>query len=401
MSVQQKQYVYIKTIISYIGGLLLLFMIVLATSNFVQKDNNSKLSTINRVVNDSSIPPTDFSGISVYANISSVDIRGFLYRLHMDFRPKGAFADISDVLIPQLNGKILCTVDSRTLSFPDNEIMATKDIDTTIQTGNPNDYPFDTYESNFFFQCQQATDKVKLPLSISVVNSLEEWWIDMKLTDLSGNNFSIVGLKVVLSRAPTQKFFSLSIISLMWVISLGIFFLAISHFIFNKRVEAPTLGVVTSMLFALPAVRNMQPGAPPIGCTTDVIGFFWNVGLIAVASVLLLWRYSFQDTNSNSNPKPPPTKISAPDDIHIEIDYPQPVLEEKKEFIERDTFSNTPNGKPMIKKSVSMFSPTNRGSFRLPNFLNRTEENDPYNTENVLLIDKSENEKDKKQSESL
>ncbi|KAJ2991013.1 hypothetical protein HDV02_004013 [Globomyces sp. JEL0801] len=349
MSVQQKQYVYIKTVISYIGGLLLLFMIVLATSNFVQKDNNSKLSTINRVVNDSSIPPTDFSGISVYANISSVDIRGFLYRLHMDFRPKGAFADISDVLIPQLNGKILCTVDSRTLSFPDNEIMATKDIDTTIQTGNPNDYPFDTYESNLFFQCQQATDKVKLPLSISVVNSLEEWWIDMKLTDLSGNNFSIVGLKVVLSRAPTQKFFSLSIISLMW-------------------------GVVTSMLFALPAVRNMQPGA-----------------------VLLLWRYSFQDTNSNSNPKPPPTKISAPDDIHIEIDYPQPVLEEKKKFIERDTFSNTPNGKPMIKKSVSMFSPTNRGSFRLPNFLNRTEENDPYNTENVLLIDKSENEKDKKQ----
>jgi hypothetical protein len=50
------------------------------------------------------------------------------------------------------------------------------------------------------------------------------------------------------------------------------------------------------MLFALPAVRNTQPGSPPIGITMDVVGFFWNLGLVTVAALVLLYRYSFQDS---------------------------------------------------------------------------------------------------------
>jgi hypothetical protein len=49
------------------------------------------------------------------------------------------------------------------------------------------------------------------------------------------------------------------------------------------------------MLFALPAVRDTLPGTPTIGCTSDLVGFFWNMGLIATSAILLLWRFSFQD----------------------------------------------------------------------------------------------------------
>jgi hypothetical protein len=45
------------------------------------------------------------------------------------------------------------------------------------------------------------------------------------------------------------------------------------------------------MLFALPAVRNVQPGNPPIGCTADFIAFFWGLGLITAASLILILNY--------------------------------------------------------------------------------------------------------------
>ncbi|KAI8926398.1 hypothetical protein BC831DRAFT_229063 [Entophlyctis helioformis] len=43
------------------------------------------------------------------------------------------------------------------------------------------------------------------------------------------------------------------------------------------------MAVATALLFALPALRNSQPGAPPIGCTADVAGFFWNMLITGLA----------------------------------------------------------------------------------------------------------------------
>ncbi len=81
--------------------------------------------------------------------------------------------------------------------------------------------------------------------------------------------------------------------------------MSLSHVLYVRKVESPTIvtkysltsqGVATTMLFALPAVRNLQPGAPPIGCVSDVAGFFFNMGIVALASVILIWRYTIQDS---------------------------------------------------------------------------------------------------------
>jgi hypothetical protein len=48
------------------------------------------------------------------------------------------------------------------------------------------------------------------------------------------------------------------------------------------------------MLFALPAIRNIMPGSPPIGCTADVVGFFWNIAIISTAAIMLLSKAIIQ-----------------------------------------------------------------------------------------------------------
>ena len=55
----------------------------------------------------------------------------------------------------------------------------------------------------------------------------------------------------------------------MWCLSGGLFIAAMSVFFRGKKVELPLVAISTAMLFALPNVRNSQPGIPAVAGTTS------------------------------------------------------------------------------------------------------------------------------------
>jgi hypothetical protein len=55
----------------------------------------------------------------------------------------------------------------------------------------------------------------------------------------------------------------------MWALSLSIFIAAMSVWFREKTVELGVIAISTGLLFALPNVRNSQPGIPPIAGTTS------------------------------------------------------------------------------------------------------------------------------------
>jgi hypothetical protein len=132
-------------------------------------------------------------------------------------------------------------------------------------------YPFDEYVGNVLLESNSYVGDVKKPLNMSIImiNPLVEWWVKFSYQDNYDGIYTPTLVKLVISRAPTQKFFSVFIVLILWTISLGIFSMSIAHLWYSRKVEAPTIGVVITMLFALPAVRNTQPGVPPIGTTLD------------------------------------------------------------------------------------------------------------------------------------
>ena len=78
---------------------------------------------------------------------------------------------------------------------------------------------------------------------------------------------------------------------IMWALSLIALTLTVTLWFRDRKVEPPTISITTALLFALPAVRNTQPGAPVIGCTADVAGFFWNMALLSISAFLLMLNY--------------------------------------------------------------------------------------------------------------
>ena len=56
----------------------------------------------------------------------------------------------------------------------------------------------------------------------------------------------------------------------MWFLSLSVFIAAMSVFFRGKHTELPLVAISTALLFALPNIRNSQPGVPsPVGTTED------------------------------------------------------------------------------------------------------------------------------------
>jgi hypothetical protein len=108
----------------------------------------------------------------------------------------------------------------------------------------------------------------------------------------------------------------------MWVLSLLILALAASIYLRDRKVEPPTIAFVTGMLFALPAVRNVQPGVPGIGSTADVVGFFWNMMMVALAAALLLVNYirKYKGDNCSRNESPDAFSLDTSVDTAVSID---------------------------------------------------------------------------------
>lgn len=90
-------------------------------------------------------------------------------------------------------------------------------------------------------------------------------------------------------RTDSTKFFSLFVVVLMWLVSLGALVIGV-NFALSKSLslsyDVPALLFV--LLFALPFVREVQPGIPPLGISIDLMGFYFNMILIALVSVMVI-----------------------------------------------------------------------------------------------------------------
>lgn len=69
--------------------------------------------------------------------------------------------------------------------------------------------------------------------------------------------------------------------------------LTISSLVFLgvRRIEVTLIGALGAMIFALPALRNALPGAPPLGVRADILIFFWaELGaVIALCLFISAW----------------------------------------------------------------------------------------------------------------
>jgi len=174
-----------------------------------------------------------------------------------------------------------------------------------MKPGNPNNYPFDLYNTSIFIQALIPPNQ-SLPLLVftqgAVQGSIYTTQFQGLTNDSGSDDGSAVSVNFYIRRSTTTRVFAVIIFLLMWCLSLSIFIAAMSVWFRGKNAELPMVSILTALLFALPNIRNSQPGVPsPVGTTEDMVGFFWNILLVASSAIFLLVKWILQNKRSPPN----------------------------------------------------------------------------------------------------
>ena len=137
-------------------------------------------------------------------------------------------------------------------------------------------------------------DEDEIPIGVDFVGSIPGFKIDAAKSKESTNDY--VGIDMSLSRAATTKFFSLFVMAMMWGFTIAVLLLTLSVVLRGRKVEVSMFSFTAALLFAFSAVRNAQPGTPPVGTYSDFISFFWCEVIIALCLVALVFTWVLRKT---------------------------------------------------------------------------------------------------------
>jgi hypothetical protein len=234
--------------------------------------------------------------IDAYARIVNADVLKGDISVRLTFTPHGSLLSGDGVT---LSRDLLLDVNSATgkhaYEFKKGKRMDPVEAIVEIFEGEPMEYPFDKHEAelSFYFEpagAPSATEADKsIPVAIQLYGSVSGLRIDADYAKEHADDHVVIDLS--LSRAPTAIFFSVFIMAAMWLLVIGVLSLVFRVYAGHRKIEVSMFSFLGALLFAFPALRNSQPGTPPIGTLSDFLAFFWAEVIIALAllSVLLRW----------------------------------------------------------------------------------------------------------------
>ena len=59
----------------------------------------------------------------------------------------------------------------------------------------------------------------------------------------------------------------------------------------GPKVDLVPLSISISLIFGLTALRNIQPGVPPVGAFGDYVSFIWAELIVGVSAIIIVWMW--------------------------------------------------------------------------------------------------------------
>ena len=274
----------------------------------------------------------DPNHIEVFVKLVTVDpIKGDA-SARLEFVPHGAFTpDEGNTLSRDIKLLVNSATGKQEHVFEKGKRMNPVDVTMNLYDGTVTDYPFDqhrAYLEMYLTGVAKEKDKVKaeaaptpapqadedsegeqpppaatpakaetededddIPLGVDFFGSIPGLNIQAEKT--SQTDEDLVGIDLSFERATTVKFFSIFVMAVMWGVTLIVLLMTFSVVMRGRKIEIGMFSFLAALLFAFVALRNAQPGSPPIGAFSDYISFFWAEIIIALCllSIIAVWVY--------------------------------------------------------------------------------------------------------------
>jgi hypothetical protein len=233
--------------------------------------------------------------LQVYLEILSFDPVRDALEARLDFAtsstPLGSrFAGLAgkDMVVEIADGE-----SDREILLRHGEPMASVSATISIGGGSIDAYPFDHYGATLSIAGYDGTDPDSaqpVPLHVVVWDRLANWDIEMVPAEKPLMPAGI-DLKIDVRRPDQIRFFAVTLYTAMGLMGCMGISIGVLLSLGVRRMDTTLAAVLSAMVFALPSMRNILPGAPPLGVRADSIVFLWAevAVVIGLALVVSAW----------------------------------------------------------------------------------------------------------------
>jgi hypothetical protein len=217
--------------------------------------------------------------------------------VRLEFVPHGSFAsNDGDTLSRDLDLSVSSATGKNVHEFKKGRRMGPVEAVVEIYDGEPMDYPFDNHsaELSFFFEPSagkgaEPAAAEAIPMAVDMRGSVAGLRLDTEYAKENTPDHAVIDINI--QRASTAVFFSVFIMIAMWALVIGVISLVYRVFAGHRKIEISMFSFLGALLFAFPALRNSQPGTPPIGTMSDFIAFFWAEVIVALSLLAVVLRW--------------------------------------------------------------------------------------------------------------
>jgi hypothetical protein len=129
------------------------------------------------------------------------------------------------------------------------------------------------------------------PVALSISLSASVPGIRFEGNVSRGGSQEPTGIELHLTRSNNVILVSLIVVLMMTALSMSLLAMAIRAITTAERADLLPLSVSISLIFGLPALRNIQPGVPPVGALVDYVTFIWAELIVAASAVIIVWTW--------------------------------------------------------------------------------------------------------------
>lgn len=229
--------------------------------------------------------------VLVYVDIGSVDGANYSLGARVSVYPAPDLLDINGFPVEDLVIDVSPTASNDLVRYEAGAPFGPTAV-SLYSDGDIRSWPFDRYRvDSAVVRVFAEKDGVPSPIPADVVvtDSAGGWNIESGGTDhAAGETFEIS-----VTRNTVSKVYDLAICAVLLALPSCALFVAVSTVRGRKKFQPPMVTWFAVMLFAVLPIRNLLPGAPPIGSWVDYALILWVVLGLVTAMVLYVrawWR---------------------------------------------------------------------------------------------------------------
>src|SRR5262245_62118316 len=160
--------------------------------------------------------------------------------------------------------------------------------------GSVTGYPLDRYSGRLSISASKKGSGVPQPIRLTVWPLVSNWNVAITRSGQAPERAAGIDLDIQVNRPPSFIVLAFAFYAAMALIGLSGLTIGTLVFLGKQPLEATMMGALGAMIFSIPALRGIMPGAPPLGVHDDALILVW-VQLAVILGLTLFvvtWVFS-------------------------------------------------------------------------------------------------------------